>query len=122
MILFLITTLPVSSQISLTDTVECSVPCRSLKKAIETKYHADYLQRQLVIVRDSVGYYGGIVSSMDTMLQYRDSQIIVLRDTETQYKKQLKVRDDQIQTLITKARIGFVTAGATFIFSLLLLL
>lgn len=122
MILFLITTSPISSQNFSSDTAECSVPCGLLKKAIETKYHDDYLNRQLIIVRDSIGYYRGIVSSMDTIIEYKDSQIVVLRDSEKQFKNQLKVKDDQIQTLIAKARLGFVTAGATFIFSLLLLI
>ena len=122
LILFLITTSPISSQISSIDTVECSVPCSTLKKALQIKYRADYLDSQIVIVRDSIGYYRDIISSMDTMVQYKDSQIVVLRDSENQFKEQIKVKDDQVQAALKKARIGFITAGVTFLFSLLILI
>jgi len=122
LILFLITTSPISSQISSIDTVECSVPCSTLKKALQIKYRADYLDSQIVIVRDSIGYYRDIISSMDTMVQYKDSQIVVLRDSENQFKEQIKVKDDQVQAALKKARLGFITAGVTFVLSLLILI
>lgn len=122
MILFLITTSPINSQIPSIDTVECSVPCYTLKKALQVKYRADYLDSQMLIVRDSIGYYRGIISSMDTMIEYKDTQIAVLRDSEKQYKSKIKVKDDQIKAALKKAQIGFITAGATFLFSLLILL
>tara|TARA_S200002703_G_C3685826_1_gene210569 strand:- start:265 stop:444 length:180 start_codon:yes stop_codon:yes gene_type:complete len=59
---------------------------------------------------------------MDTMVQYKDSQIVVLRDSENQFKEQIKVKDEQIESLITKARLGFITAGVTFVLSLLILI
>ncbi len=59
---------------------------------------------------------------MDTMIQYKDSQIVVLRDSEKQFKEQIKVKDEQIESLITKARLGFITAGVTFVLSLLILI
>ena len=89
---------------------------------MQVKYRADYLDSQMLIVRDSIGYYRGIISSMDTMIEYKDTQIAVLRDSEKQYKSKIKVKDDQIKAALKKAQIGFITAGATFLFSLLILL
>ena len=89
---------------------------------MQIKYRADYLDSQIVIVRDSIGYYRDIISSMDTMVQYKDSQIVVLRDSENQFKEQIKVKDDQVQAALKKARLGFITAGVTFVLSLLILI
>ena len=46
-------TLPVSSQKLLSDT-NVVVPVSALKKALEVKIERDYLQKQLIVCRDTI--------------------------------------------------------------------
>lgn len=102
----------------MTTTEPCKVPCYTLRNALRVKERADYLDSQLVIVRDSINIYREIISRKDSLLIFKDTQIVTLRSNESHYKNIVKIQKDVIE----EARFDKVVAYIISSTSLLILL
>ncbi len=104
-----------NSQISSITTEPCKVPCHTLRNALKVKQKADYLDSQLIIVRDSITLYQDIIRSKDTLIQYKDTQLVLLRSNEKHYQNTIKIQEEVIKEARFDKIVAYVLSGASFL-------
>ena len=118
LIILLTVSLSLSSQTSSTMTEPCKVPCHTLRNALKVKQKADYLDSQLVIVRDSISIYRNIIRSKDTLISYKDTQLTLLRSNESHYKKTIEIQEEVIEEARFDKVVAYILSGASFLIAL----
>ena len=120
-------TLPVSSQKLLNDT-SVVVPVSALRKALEVKTERDYLQKQLIVCRDTIKSQNKIIKSQDSTIKIGDIQIALYKKNETRhdsvvtsYKGVIKEKENQISDLQTKLSKSYVITGIVAAISIFLI-
>jgi hypothetical protein len=120
-------TLPVSSQKLLSDT-NVVVPVSALKKALEVKIERDYLQKQLIVCRDTINSQNKIIKSQDSTIKVSDTQIILYKKNETRqdsivssYKGVIKEKENQVSDLQTKLNKSYILTGLVTAVSIFLI-
>ena len=120
-------TLPVSSQKLLNDT-SVVVPVSALRKALEVKTKRDYLQKQLIVCRDTIKSQNKIIKSQDSTIKIGDVQIALYKKNETRhdsvvtsYKGVIKEKENQISDLQTKLSKSYVITGIVAAISIFLI-
>jgi len=120
-------TLPVSSQKLLSDT-SVVVPVSALRKALEVKVERDYLQKQLIVCRDTIKSQNKIIKSQDSTIKIGDIQIALYKKNETRhdsvvtsYKGVIKEKENQISDLQTKLSKSYVITGIVAAISIFLI-
>lgn len=120
-------TLPVSSQKLLSDT-SVVVPVSALRKALEVKVERDYLQKQLIVCRDTIKSQNKIIKSQDSTIKIGDVQIALYKKNETRhdsvvtsYKGVIKEKENQISDLQTKLSKSYVITGIVAAISIFLI-
>ena len=120
-------TLPVSSQKLLSDT-NVVVPVSALKKALEVKIERDYLQKQLIVCRDTIKSQNKIIKYQDSTIKVSDIQITLYKKNETRqdsivnsYKGVIKEKENQISDLQTKLSKSYVITGIVAAISIFLI-
>lgn len=123
----LMLTLPVSSQKLLSDT-SVVVPVSALRKALEVKVERDYLQKQLIVCRDTIKSQNKIIKSQDSTIKIGDVQIALYKKNETRhdsvvtsYKGVIKEKENQISDLQTKLSKSYVITGIVAAISIFLI-
>jgi hypothetical protein len=123
----LMLTLPVSSQKLLSDT-NVVVPVSALKKALEVKIERDYLQKQLIVCRDTINSQNKIIKSQDSTIKVSDTQIILYKKNETRqdsivssYKGVIKEKENQVSDLQTKLNKSYILTGLVTAVSIFLI-
>lgn len=123
----LMLTLPVSSQKLLSDT-SVVVPVSALRKALEVKVERDYLQKQLIVCRDTIKSQNKIIKSQDSTIKIGDIQIALYKKNETRhdsvvtsYKGVIKEKENQISDLQTKLSKSYVITGIVAAISIFLI-
>jgi hypothetical protein len=120
-------TLPVSSQKLLSDT-NVVVPVSALKKALEVKIERDYLQKQLIVCRDTINSQNKIIKSQDSTIKVSDIQITLYKKNETRqdsivssYKGVIKEKENQVSDLQTKLNKSYILTGLVTAVSIFLI-
>ena len=120
-------TLPVSSQKLLSDT-NVVVPVSALKKALEVKIERDYLQKQLIVCRDTIKSQNKIIKSQDSTIKIGDVQIALYKKNETRhdsvvtsYKGVIKEKENQVSDLQTKLNKSYILTGLVTAVSIFLI-
>jgi cell fate regulator YaaT (PSP1 superfamily) len=120
-------TLPVSSQKLLSDT-NVVVPVSALKKALEVKIERDYLQKQLIICRDTIKSQNKIIKYQDSTIKVSDIQITLYKKNETRqdsivnsYKGVIKEKENQVSDLQTKLNKSYILTGLVTAVSIFLI-
>jgi hypothetical protein len=120
-------TLPVSSQKLSSDT-NVVVPVSALRKALEVKIERDYLQKQLIVCRDTVKTQSKIIKSQDSTIKVSDVQIALYKKNETRqdsivnsYKGVIKEKENQVSDLQTKLNKSYVLTGIVAAISIFLI-
>ena len=120
-------TLPVSSQKLLSDT-NVVVPVSALKKALEVKIERDYLQKQLIVCRDTINSQNKIIKSQDSTIKVSDIQITLYKKNETRqdsivssYKGVIKEKENQVSDLQTKLNKSYILTGVVAAISIFLI-
>jgi hypothetical protein len=128
LILLVILPLSASSQTLSNDSL-CCVPCKSLKKALLVKTERDYLKEQIGVARDSIVILSRIVSNQDSIIIKQDTTISLYKKNEEEYTQivknkdtEIEIKDKQIKKAKNRARIAWVTTGASTIAFIILLL
>ena len=128
LILLVILPLSASSQTLSNDSL-CCVPCKSLKKALLVKTERDYLKDQIGVARDSIVILSRIVSNQDSIIIKQDTTISLYKKNEEEYTQivknkdtEIEIKDKQIKKAKNRARIAWVTTGASAIAFIILLL
>jgi hypothetical protein len=123
----LMLTLPVSSQKLSSDT-NVVVPVSALRKALEVKIERDYLQKQLIVCRDTVKTQSKIIKSQDSTIKVSDVQIALYKKNETRqdsivnsYKGVIKEKENQVSDLQTKLNKSYVLTGIVAAISIFLI-
>ena len=123
----LMLTLPVSSQKLLSDT-NVVVPVSALKKALEVKIERDYLQKQLIVCRDTINSQNKIIKSQDSTIKVSDIQITLYKKNETRqdsivssYKGVIKEKENQVSDLQTKLNKSYILTGLVTAVSIFLI-
>jgi len=123
----LMLTLPVSSQKLLSDT-NVVVPVSALKKALEVKIERDYLQKQLIICRDTIKSQNKIIKYQDSTIKVSDIQITLYKKNETRqdsivnsYKGVIKEKENQVSDLQTKLNKSYILTGLVTAVSIFLI-
>ena len=118
---------PVSSQKLLNDT-SVVVPVSALRKALEVKVERDYLQKQLIVCRDTIKSQNKIIKSQDSTIKIGDIQIALYKKNETRhdsvvtsYKGVIKEKENQISDLQTKLSKSYVITGIVAAISIFLI-
>jgi hypothetical protein len=128
--LILLITIPLlsNSQTLLNDST-CCVPCKSLKKALLVKTERDYLKEQIGVARDSIVILSRIVSNQDSVIIKQDTTISLYKKNEEEYTQivknkdtEIEIKDKQIKKAKNRARIAWVTTGASAIAFIIILL
>lgn len=102
----------------MTTTEPCKVPCYTLRNALKVKKRADYLDSQILIVRDSIKLYNGILSSKDSLILFKDTQLTLLRSNESHYKKTIEIQEDIIEEARFDKVVAYILSGASFLLAL----
>lgn len=97
----------------------CKVPCYTLRNALRVKERANYLDSQIVIVRDSITLYQGIVRYKDSLLIYKDTQLALLRSNEKNYQNIVKIQKDVIEEARFDKVIAYIIAGTSLFITIL---
>jgi len=120
-------TLPVSSQKLLSDT-NVVVPVSALKKALEVKIERDYLQKQLIVCRDTIKSQNKIIKYQDSTIKVSDIQITLYKKNETRqdsivssYKGVIKEKENQVSDLQTKLNKSYILTGLVTAVSIFLI-
>ena len=128
LILLVILPLSASSQTLSNDSL-CCVPCKSLKKALLIKTERDYLKEQIGVARDSIVILSRIVSNQDSIIIKQDTTISLYKKNEEEYTQivknkdtEIEIKDKQIKKAKNRARIAWVTTGASAIAFIIILL
>jgi hypothetical protein len=128
LILLVILPLSASSQTLSNDSL-CCVPCKSLKKALLVKTERDYLKEQIGVARDSIVILSRIVSNQDSVIIKQDTTISLYKKNEEEYTQivknkdtEIEIKDKQIKKAKNRARIAWVTTGASAIAFIIILL
>jgi hypothetical protein len=128
LILLVILPLSASSQTLSNDSL-CCVPCKSLKKALLVKTERDFLKEQIGIARDSIVVLTNIVTNQDSVIVKQDTTISLYKKNEEEYTQivknkdtEIEIKDKQIKKAKNRARIAWVTTGASTIAFIILLL
>jgi len=123
----LMLTLPVSSQKLLSDT-NVVVPVSALKKALEVKIERDYLQKQLIVCRDTIKSQNKIIKYQDSTIKVSDIQITLYKKNETRqdsivnsYKGVIKEKENQVSDLQTKLNKSYILTGLVTAVSIFLI-
>lgn len=103
----------------MTTTEPCKVPCYTLRNALKVKERADYLDSQLVIVRDSINIYREIISRKDSLLIFKDTQLVTLRSNESHYKNIVKIQKDVIEEARFDKVVAYILSGTSLLILLL---
>lgn len=103
----------------MTTTEPCKVPCYTLRNALKVKERADYLDSQLVIVRDSINIYREIISRKDSLLIFKDTQLVTLRSNESHYKNIVKIQKDVIEEARFDKVVAYILSGTSVLILLL---
>ena len=111
-----------SSQTSSTTTEPCKVPCYTLRNALKIKEKADYLDTQVFILRDSIYLYQNIINSKDSLITYKDTQLILLQSNERQYQKTIKIQEEVIKEARFDKAVAYVITGVSFLVTILAIL
>jgi len=119
LIILLTANLSLSSQTSSIITEPCKVPCYTLRNALKVKQKADYLDSQLVIVRDSISIYRNIIRSKDTLISYKDTQLTLLRSNERHYQSTIQIQEEVIQDARFDKMVAYILSGASFLITIL---
>ena len=128
--LILLVTLPLlaSSQTLSNDSL-CCVPCKSLKKALLVKTERDYLKEQIGVARDSIVILSRIVSNQDSVIIKQDTTISLYKKNEEEYTQivknkdtEIEIKDKQIKKAKNRARLAWITTGASAIAFIIILL
>ena len=122
LIILLTVSLSLSSQTSSTMTEPCKVPCHTLRNALKVKQKADYLDSQLVIVRDSISIYRNIIRSKDTLISYKDTQLTLLRSNERHYQSTVQIQEKVIEDARFDKMVAYILSGASFLVTILVIL
>lgn len=119
--------LPVSSQKLLSDT-NVVVPVSALRKALEVKVERDYLQKQLIVCRDTITSQNKIIKSQDSTIKISDIQIALYKKNETRhdsvvtsYKGVITEKENQVSDLQTKLSKSYVITGIVAAISIFLI-
>lgn len=120
LIVLLTACLSSNSQTPSTTTKPCEVPCRGLKNALKVDRQAQYLNRQLIIVRDSLGYQQSIIESYDSITKYQKIQIDTLKTNEKHYININVLKDKTIKDLNRDKKVAYFTTFIVIITSLLI--
>ncbi len=119
--------LPVSSQKLLSDT-NVVVPVSALKKALEVKIERDYLQKQLIVCRDTIKSQNKIIKYQDSTIKVSDIQITLYKKNETRqdsivnsYKGVIKEKENQVSDLQTKLNKSYILTGLVTAVSIFLI-
>jgi hypothetical protein len=102
----------------LTTIEPCKVPCYTLRNAIKAKKRADYLDSQIVIIRDSIKLYNQILSSKDSLIFFKDTQLTLLRSNESHYKKTIEIQEEVIEEARFDKVVAYILSGASFLIAL----
>jgi hypothetical protein len=128
LILLIILPLLANSQTPSNDST-CCVPCKSLKKALLVKTERDYLKEQIGVARDSIVILSRIVLNQDSVIIKQDTTISLYKKNEEEYTQivknkdtEIEIKDKQIKKAKNRARIAWVTTGASAIAFIILLL
>jgi hypothetical protein len=120
--------LPVSSQKLLNDT-SVVVPISALRKALEVKTERDYLQKQLIVCRDTIKSQNKIINSQDSTIKISDIQIALYKKNETRhdsvvnsYKGVIKEKENQVSDLQTKLNKSYILTGLVTAVSIFLII
>ena len=121
-------TLPVSSQKLLSDT-NVVVPVSALRKALEVKNERDYLQKQLIVCRDTIKSQNKIIKSQDSTIKISNVQISLYKKNETRqdsvvnsYKGVIKEKENQVSDLQTKLNNSYIITGLVAAVSIFLII
>lgn len=120
--------LPVSSQKLLSDT-NVVVPVSALRKALEVKNERDYLQKQLIVCRDTIKSQNKIIKSQDSTIKISNVQISLYKKNETRqdsvvnsYKGVIKEKENQVSDLQTKLNNSYIITGLVAAVSIFLII
>ena len=102
----------------MTTTEPCKVPCYTLRNALKVRERVDYLDSQIITVRDSIKLYHQILSSKDNLILYKDTQITLLRSNESHYKKIIEVQEKVIEEARFDKVVAYITAGVSMLITL----
>lgn len=121
-------TLPVSSQKLLNDT-SVVVPVSALRKALEVKTERDYLQKQLIVCRDTVKSQSKIIKSQDSTIKISNVQITLYKKNEIRqdsiansYVGVIKEKENQVSDLQTKLNNSYIITGLVAAVSIFLMM
>lgn len=78
------------------------------------------MDSQVVILRDSVLTYQKLILSKDTVIRFKDSQIVVSKTNEQHYKNIVKIQDKTIEDLKYDKAVSYVFLGISFLLSLVI--
>lgn len=119
---------PVSSQKLLNDT-SVVVPVSALRKALEVKTERDYLQKQLIVCRDTIKSLNKIIKSQDSTIKISNVQISLYVKNETRhdsivnsYKGVIKEKENQVSDLQTKLNKSYIITGLVAAVSIFLII
>ena len=129
-VLILLIILPLSASLqTLSNDSLCCVPCKSLKKALLVKTERDYLKDQIGVARDSIVILSRIVSNQDSVIIKQDTTISLYKKNEDEYIQivknkdtEIEIKDKQIKKAKNRAKIAWITTGASAIAFIIILL
>lgn len=103
----------------MTTTEPCKVPCHTLRNALKVKERADYLDSQMVIVRDSISLYQGIIRHKDSLIINKDTQLVLLRTNERHYKNTVEIQEKVIEEARFDKVVAYIISGVSFFITIL---